>query len=356
MSPEQSGKKVEWSVLLQKNYEKFKEQILKALEFREIPEEAREWILKCIDYNLPGGKQNRASAFLHSFHTLQSDHRKVEKMDIENLVCIAWCVELLQTFFLIADDLMDHAIMRRGRKCWHREPSIGLTALNDVLLLQTTLYCLLDDLILQSNSPNKELLSYRVQKLFQEVTLKTEVGQYFDLKTLPPNQESVDIKIYTWQRVQEIATLKTAYYSFYLPVALACVLLDKSELLTELEVTLLPLGVFFQAQDDYLDVYGDPVRIGKIGSDIEEGKCSWLVLKALELSDDTQKSIIAEHYGKKNEESILKIKDLFYQLHLDAYFMRYEKEFKRQFQKTEIDPQLQAVVDFFAGKIFHRQS
>ncbi len=55
---------------------------------------------------------------------------------------------------------------------------------------------------------------------------------------------------------------------------------------------MLPLFIVPQIQDDYLDCYGDPAVIGKIGTDIEDNKCCWLVCSALQIADDEQKEVI----------------------------------------------------------------
>ena len=61
-----------------------------------------------------------------------------------------------------------------------------------------------------------------------------------------------------------IVVYKTAFYSFYLPVALAMRMAgvkDEAAYKQALDI-LIPLGEYFQIQDDYLDCYGTPEQIG----------------------------------------------------------------------------------------------
>ena len=45
-------------------------------------------------------------------------------------------------------------------------------------------------------------------------------------------------------------------------------------------------------QDDFLDCFGDPAVTGKVGTDIEENKCSWLVVQALQRATPSQREIL----------------------------------------------------------------
>merc|ERR1712080_273624 len=110
--------------------------------------------------------------------------------------------------------------------------------------------------------------------LFHEVTFQTELGQLLDLVTA--DEDHVDLSKFSLEKHSFIVIFKTAYYSFYLPVALAMYMsgINDEKDLKQVKDVLIPLGEYFQIQDDYLDCFGTPEQIGKIGTDIKDNKCS----------------------------------------------------------------------------------
>lgn len=54
-----------------------------------------------------------------------------------------WCLEWLQAFFLVADDIMDASPTRRGQPCWYKLPSVGLVAFNDSCCLLGEVFVML---------------------------------------------------------------------------------------------------------------------------------------------------------------------------------------------------------------------
>ena len=126
---------------------------------------------------------------------------------------MGWCMELLQAFFLVSDDIMDSSLTQQGQICWYQKPGIGLDAINDALLLEACIYCLLK-VYCQEQPYYLDLI-----ELFLQSSYQTEIGQTLDLITSP--QGSVDLSRFTEKRYESIVKCKMAFYSLYLPMAAA---------------------------------------------------------------------------------------------------------------------------------------
>ena len=130
----------------------------------------------------------------------------------------------------------------------------------------------------------------------------------------------MDLSKYTINTYLRIVTYKTAFYTFYLPAAAAmhlCGIASTASLKVAKDICI-QLGQFFQIQDDYLDCYGAPEVIGKIGTDIEDSKCSWLAVQALDRANDKQKAVFKANYGKKDPAAVKKVKAVYAELKLEA--------------------------------------
>jgi farnesyl diphosphate synthase len=139
--------------------------------------------------------------------------------------------------------------------------------------------------------------------------------------------DKVDFTQYTIPKYKAIVKYKTAFYSFYLPVASAMFMAGVTDEVahTNAKSILLQMGEFFQIQDDYLDCYGDPEVTGKIGTDIEDNKCSWLVVQAIQRANPDQLKSLQENYAQHDSEKIEKVKEVFTDLDIQQVYSKYEE-------------------------------
>ncbi|XP_024429638.2 farnesyl pyrophosphate synthase isoform X1 [Desmodus rotundus] len=272
-----------------------------------------------LEYNVIGGKYQRGMTVLTTFQDLV-EPRKLDADSLQQAMTVGWCVELLQAFFLVTDDIMDSSLTRRGQICWYQKPGIGLDAINDAILLEACVYRLL------KHYCREQPCYLNLIELFLQSSYQTEIGQTLDLITAP--QGSVDLGRYTEKRYKSIVKYKTAFYSFYLPVAAAMYMagVDGEKEHANAKKILLEMGELFQIQDDYLDLFGDSSVTGKIGTDIQDGKCSWLVVQCLQRASPEQRQILQENYGQKEAEKVARVKALYEELNLQAVFTQYEED------------------------------
>lgn len=83
--------------------------------------EVDDWLKNVIEYNLKNGKRNRAKFLVIAYELFIN--KPVSDSDIQKACILGWCVEFLQTYFLILDDIMDNSVTRRGQLCWYRKVS-----------------------------------------------------------------------------------------------------------------------------------------------------------------------------------------------------------------------------------------
>ena len=119
-----------------------------------------------------------------------------------------------QVDFLVADDIMDSSITRRGQPCWCKNPKVGMIAINDAFMLEAAIYTS-SSRTTSRRRPTTLILLSSSTRLLSRLSLVS-----FLIFSLPPEDE-VDLSKFSLEKHSYIVTYKTAFYSFYLPVALA---------------------------------------------------------------------------------------------------------------------------------------
>lgn len=315
----------------------------------DLPKDKIVYLRDMISYNVPHGKLNRGLTVFQCYKAFCSNSAvSVENEYLANV--LGWCVEFLQAFFLVADDIMDDSHTRRGQACYFRLPEIGLNAINDSIILHSMLYRILR-IKFRGHAIYPELVS-----LFLDISYTTELGQLLDLTSHPPGV--VDLDCFTEDVLARIYKYKTSHYTFYLPVALGMQLAGVTEkrCYDTAKDICLKIGHYFQAQDDVIDAFGDPKVTGKVGTDIEENTCTWLVVQALKMVNEEQRKVLEENYGRKDPICAQRVKDLYRELGLEDKFADFEKESYEELCKeiVAVDHMPTGAFEFLLSKIYKR--
>ena len=138
----------------------------------ELCDEGIQWLDEMMEYSVPGGKLNRGTTVLAVNRSMnRSMNRSVSTTDVARAAVAGWTIELLQAFFLVADDIMDDSLTRRGQPCWYKLPNVKMIAINDSFLLESFVFT-----ILKLHFGNEPYYHDLVELLI-DVTQKTEIGQ-----------------------------------------------------------------------------------------------------------------------------------------------------------------------------------
>ncbi|KAH8380825.1 farnesyl pyrophosphate synthase [Drosophila serrata] len=311
--------------------------------------DAAKWFAQVLQYNVPRGKKNRGILTVLTYKNLVPA-QDLTPENIKLAQYLGWCVEMLQSFFIISDDVMDNSTTRRGQPCWHKVENVGLTAINDALMIENAMYA-----ILKMHFSHLDCY-VALMELFHEITYITTCGQSLD--QLNSNRS---VSEFTMENYKAIVENKTAYYSFYLPFAIALHLAGykDAEAFRQSKTILLEMGNFFQVQDDFLDCFGNPEVTGKIGTDIQDNKCSWLAVVAMQRANAEQKQIMIDCYGKEDPAKVNRVKELYKELGLPSTYATFEEEsynmIKTHIQQTSRGVPHQTFLQIL-NKIYQRDS
>jgi len=338
--------------------------------------------IKMFEYTIKGGQCFRGVLVCAAtLELVGKDQISPERT--RQIMSVGWALELLQAAFLVADDIMDESHTRRGKACWHLVDRVH--AYNDVFKLEHFAFYILKRFLFGAKLK-------AVSDVFRSVILKTTFGQGLDLenasiiKALSTANSPIDVKqlreTLSMETYDKIVQHKTSYYTFHLPLAAAMELArgatassprseakkDDSSLAAannidtshrdndvrsssnsstptknKMESTSkrnsedasawmerigLELGRYFQVQDDFLDVYGDPQKTGKIGTDIEQRKLTWLVATAV--NKTSEEKHLSQLFSRKADlnpdEHVRNVRDMFKKLDIRGDYYCYEEE------------------------------
>lgn len=243
------------------------------------------------ELTLRGGKRIRAGLIICGANLYEENSdRKPAVIDA------AAAMELMHTYFLIHDDIMDNDPMRRGGPSVHyaladefRSAKMG----RDLAILAGDLACSLQEILIAG----MEIESSRRQKaahLFSQMHMDVVHGQTLDLTCT--------------EAPEEIVLRKTASYTTVGPLCIGGALAGAThDKLISLSRIARPVGLAFQYRDDLIGMFGTPKATGKPrGSDLKNGKRTLLIQETLKFATPQQAESLHQAFGNPdaNQEQV----------------------------------------------------
>ena len=210
----------------------------------------------------------------------------------------AAAVETFHNFTLLHDDIMDHALVRRGKPSVYAKWGENCAILSgDAMLISA--YQLL------AQSP--EALLPQLLRVFNDMAIQVCEGQQYDMDF----ESKPKVSVVEYMHMIELKTSVLLGGAAMIGALLGGA---PEEDCRKLHRFAIELGLAFQLQDDLLDSYGDE-RLGKsIGGDILEGKKTYLMITAMSHADEADREVLrstAQNPALTDAEKIAAVKAVY---------------------------------------------
>jgi len=207
-----------------------------------------------------------------------------------SVIDAAAALELVHTFALVHDDVMDGSDTRRGNDAVHRHfvrRHVGQGWRGEDRRFGEGMAILVGDFAIVYADLLMRAIPVDARAVYDELRIELCVGQSLDL--IGTASASTDSAL-----AHRIATFKSGKYTVERPMHLGAALAGRyDELMTPLSAIGLPLGEAFQLRDDILGAFGDAEVIGKpVGDDLREGKATPLVAAAYAHASDGDREVL----------------------------------------------------------------
>ena len=235
----------------------------------QLPEEPQLLYQPIIYAMSAGGKRIRPTLLLLSCEAFGGD--------VRDAMSAAAAVEMFHNFTLLHDDIMDNALVRRGKPSVYAEWGENVAILSgDAMMICA--YRLL------RNVPDEKLP--RIMDIFSEMALQVCEGQQYDMDF----EHLKKVAVAEYMNMIELKTSVLLAGSAMIGAVMGNASEEDSRKIYRYA---LELGLAFQQQDDLLDSYGNEQELGKrIGGDILEGKKTCLMLTAMSKADESDRDIL----------------------------------------------------------------